>query len=311
MQCRRYPRRCPNLEDDVTEFEYSNIVVDRVGTEGRVARITLNRPEVLNALSPKLIDELDHALRAMEVDQSVRVIILRGAGRAFSAGWDFGDTDLFESKYADERIQLTDEEGRPYVYNFGAGLRVGAEVQLKLWDVAKVTIVQAHGYAVAGGMELAMMADLVTASSTCQFGHPGHRGMGVARNGMILPLVIGMRKAKELFYTGDPITGDTAESWGLINYAWPEEELEARTIALADRVANISGDLLGVLKQGVNAFYENMGMRQAIQQITQLDATAQHTESGYAWQDSYKKHGLRDALKMRDAPYGDYGSGKR
>lgn len=292
--------------------EYQDILIDRVGTDGRVARITLNRPDSLNALSPRLINELDTALRQLESDQTARVIILRGAGRAFSAGWDLGGTDLFEpQRYAGEGFQLEDGEGRPYVYNFGLGLRQGAEVQLKLWDVAKVTIVQAHGYALAGGMELAMMADLITASVDCQFGHPGHRGIGVARNGMILPLVIGMRKAKELFYTGDPITGETAEEWGLINHAWPEAELEERTIALADRVANLSADFLGVLKQAANSFYENMGIRTAIQQITQLDATAQHTESGYDWQQSFEQLGLREALRRRDTPYGDYTAGPR
>lgn len=294
------------------DTEFQDLLLDRVGTDGRVLRITLNRPDVLNALSPSLINELDIALRQAESDRTVRVIILRGAGRAFSAGWDLGGTDLFASqRYAGDSYTIEDDDGRPLTYNFGLGLRQGAEVQLKLWDVAKVTIVQAHGYALAGGMELAMMADLITASDTCQFGHPGHRGIGVARNGMILPLVLGMRKAKELFFTGDPISGTEAEEIGLINYAWPEDELDERTIAFADRIANLSGDFLGVLKQGVNSFYENMGMRQAIQQITQLDATAQHTESGYAWQERIRTLGLRGALQARDTPYGDYGAAKR
>jgi enoyl-CoA hydratase len=300
------------MESAMPDTEFQDLLLDRVGTDGRVLRITLNRPDVLNALSPSLINELDIALRQAESDRTVRVIILRGAGRAFSAGWDLGGTDLFASqRYAGDSYTIEDDDGRPLTYNFGLGLRQGAEVQLKLWDVAKVTIVQAHGYALAGGMELAMMADLITASDTCQFGHPGHRGIGVARNGMILPLVLGMRKAKELFFTGDPISGTEAEEIGLINYAWPEDELDERTIAFADRIANLSGDFLGVLKQGVNSFYENMGMRQAIQQITQLDATAQHTESGYAWQERIRTLGLRGALQARDTPYGDYGAAKR
>lgn len=296
----------------MVEQSFSDIVVDRVGTNGRVARITLNRPEVMNALSPNLINELDLALRQLEADQSARVIILRGAGRCFSAGWDLGGTDLFSvPRYADASYQIKDEKDRDYTFNFAMGLRQGAEVQLKLWDVAKVTIVQAHGYVLAGGMELAMMSDLITASTTCRFGHPAHRGVGVARNGMILPLVLGMRKAKELFYTGDTLDGMQAEELGLINYAWPEEELEERTIAFADRVANLSADFLGLLKQGANAFYEHMGMRQAIQQTTQLDAIAQHTESGYEWQDNFREYGLRGALERRDGPYGDYGSRRK
>jgi enoyl-CoA hydratase len=292
--------------------EFHDILIDRAGTDERVARITLNRPEVLNALSARLISELDDALRVLETDDSARVIILRGAGRAFSAGWDVGGGNLHSNaRYPGESYTTEDEEGRARVFNHGLALRVGAEVQLKLWDVAKVTVVQAHGYCIAGGMELAMMGDLITASETCQFGHPGHRGLGVARNGMILPLVVGMRKAKELFYTGDAITGAQAAEVGLINYAWPEDELEDRTIQFADRVANNSADFLGVLKHAANTFYENMGLRQSIQAITQLDATAQFTGSGYEWQEAIDARGFKGAVAWRDGRYGDYGSAKQ
>jgi len=167
--------------------------------------------------------------------------------------------------------------------------------------------VQAHGYCIAGGLELAMMADLVTGSTDCQFGHPGHRGMGVARNGMILPLVIGMRKAKELFYTGDSVDGVEAERLGLINYAWPEEELEARTVALADRIAITSSDFLAGLKAGVNRFYENMGLSAAVEGLTLLDAAVHQTDSAYEWRDRVEKDGLREAVAWRDGRYGDYG----
>jgi enoyl-CoA hydratase len=289
--------------------QFEDILIDRVGSDGRVARITLNRPEVLNALSSRLIGELEDALRLLETDDSARVIILRGAGRAFSAGWDFGGGNLHTNPhYADASYTTEDDEGRPQVFNFGLALRVGAEVQLKLWDVGKVTIVQAHGYCVAGGMELAMMADLITASDTCQFGHPGHRGLGVARNGMILPLVVGMRKAKELFYTGDAISGSEAERIGLINYAWPEAELDERTIQFADRIANSSGDYLGVLKTAANTFYENMGLRQSVSATTHLDATSQYTESGYEWHEKLSELGFKGAVAWRDGRYGDYGA---
>lgn len=283
---------------------FADIIIDRVGTDDRVARITLNKPEVMNAISPNTVNELDRALRMLEADQSVRVIILRGAGRCFSAGWDLGASDLHTgTRYGDANYTVKDERGREYAFNFAMALRQGAEVQLKLWDVAKVTIVQAHGYVLAGGMEFAMMGDLITASTTCRFGHPAHRGVGVGRNGMILPLVIGMRKAKELFFTGDTIDGIEAESLGLINYAWPEDELEERTIALADRIANISADFLGVLKLGINSFYEQMGIRQAIQQVTLLDSMAQHTEANFKWWEDFETHGLREAVARRDGPY--------
>lgn len=291
-------------------MEFQDLLIDRVGTDGRVARITLNRSEVLNALSPRLIGELDDALRMLEKDDSARVIILRGAGRAFSAGWDLGSAEYI-STTQHAGYTVADDQDRPLVHNHALALRVGAEVQLKLWDVSKVTVVQAHGYCIAGGMELAMMGDLITASDTCQFGHPGHRGLGQSRNGMILPLIVGMRKAKELLYTGDAITGTQAEEIGLINYAWPEDELEERTIAFADRVATLSADFLGVLKAGANTFYENMGMRSSIQTTTLLDAVSQHTESGYAWVDKFSQEGLKAAVAWRDGMHGDYGAARQ
>lgn len=289
--------------------KFEHIVVDRVGTDDRVARITLNRPEKLNALAPQTLGEFETALRDLEADLSARVIILRGAGRAFSVGHDLSGTDLHVSPQTPERTFPTvDEQGRPLVYNFGTSLRQGTDIFMYFWRMAKVTIVQTHGYCLAGGMELAMMGDLVTTTTNCQFGHPGHRSIGLARNGMILPLVIGMRKAKELFYTGDAVSGTEAVELGIANYAWAHDDIDEKTIALADRVANQSADFLAVLKAGANRFYENMGIDSSVQATTQLDATAQLTQSAYEWSDRYKRDGLKEALAWRDGQYGDYGA---
>ena len=148
-----------------------------------------------------------------------------------------------------------------------------------------------------------MMADLVVAADDANMGHPGHRGLGVARNGMILPLVIGMRRAKELSYTGEYITGEEAERIGMINYAWPEAELEERTIAFADRIAIASADHLGILKVNMNRFYENMGIYSSVRSSTEQDAMAQFTEFAYGWQDQLQENGLKAALAWRDGPY--------
>jgi enoyl-CoA hydratase len=292
--------------------EFENLIVDRVGTDGRVARLTLNRPEVMNAISPGLVYELHTALRALEADHETRVIILRGAGRAFCTGYDISGLGSRGSAMSPGAVfKSRDDEGRPLAVNTAVSMRQVSDVQMYLFKMAKVTIAQAHGYCIAGGLELAMMTDLVTTTKTCQFGHPGHRGLGVARNGAILPLVIGMRKAKELFYTGDAVDGVEAERLGLVNYAWPEDELEDRTIALADRVANLSSDLLAALKAGANRFYENMGIYSDIESATMMDATAQLTETAYEWRDRVGRDGLRAALAWRDGMYGDYGARPR
>ena len=286
---------------------YQFIELDRVGTDGRVGRITLNRPEKMNALSQELLYELNDALHDYEADQSVRVIILRGAGRTFSAGYDLapagGGADAVVRRHA-----VTDAKGRRLLMGIRTGMQQVTDIHLYFWNMARVTIAQVHGYALAGGCELAMMADLITAADDAQFGHPGLRGLGTSRTGVIWPLVIGMRKAKELYYTGDSISGAEAERIGMINYAWPKEELEERTIALADRIANLSADHLAILKLNMNRFYENMGIYSSVRSSTDLDAAAQFTEQAYLWQDKVRESfeagtGLKGALEWRDGPY--------
>ena len=277
--------------------DYETLLIDRVGTDGRVGRITLNRPEKLNALSRELFIELNEALHDMEADHTIRVIVLRGAGRAFCAGYDLTGSRSGRS------YKFRDDSGRMLLMNMRTSIQQNTEVQMYFWNMAKVTISCIHGFAAAGGCELAMMADLVVAADDANIGHPGHRGLGVARNGMIWPLVIGMRKAKELSYTGEYITGEEAQQIGMINYAWPEAELEERTIAFADRIAIATADHLGILKVNMNRFYENMGIYSSVRSSTEQDAMAQFTEFAYEWQDQIREHGLKEALAWRDGPY--------
>src|SRR3970282_946201 len=156
-----------------------------------------------------------------------------------------------------------------------------------------------------------MMPARVTAADDAQRGHPGLRGLGTSRTGVIWPLVIGMRKAQELYYTGESVTGSEAERIGMINYAFPKDELESRTLALADRIANLSADHLAILKVNMNRFYENMGIYSSVRTSTDLDAAAQFTAQSYAWQDKMRESveagtGLKAALDWRDGPYRDY-----
>ncbi|MCC6381191.1 MAG: enoyl-CoA hydratase/isomerase family protein [Dehalococcoidia bacterium] len=284
-----------------------NLALDRVGTDGRVGRITLNRPEKMNALSQELLFELNGALHDYEADPSVRVVVLRGAGRTFSAGYDLaargGGSDAIVRRY-----QQADDHGRRLLMGIRTGMQQITDIHMYFWNMAKVTIAQVHGYALAGGCELAMMADLVTAADDAQLGHPGLRGLGTSRTGVIWPLVIGMRKAKELYYTGDSVSGREAERVGMINHAWPKEELEERTVALADRIATLSADHLAILKLNMNRFYENMGIYSSVRSSTDLDAAGQYTAQAYQWQDKMRESfeqggGLKAALEWRDTPY--------
>lgn len=294
---------------------FENILIDRAGTDGRVARITLNRPEKMNALSQELLFELTDALHDLEADASAHVIILRGNGRTFSAGYDLtparGGADGVVRRY-----RGADDQGRRLLMGTRTGMQQITDIHMYFWNMAKVTIAQVHGYALAGGCELVMMADLVVAAEDAQLGHPGLRGLGTSRTGVIWPLVIGMRKAKELYYTGDSVSGAEAERIGMINHAWPKEELDERTVALADRIANLSADHLAILKLNMNRFYENMGIYSSVRSSTDLDAAAQFTAQAYAWQDKMRESaaagvGLKGALDWRDGPYRDYRAGGR
>jgi enoyl-CoA hydratase len=289
---------------------FENLLIDRVGTDNRVGRITLNRPEKMNSLSQELLFELNDALHDLEADDDVRVIIVRGAGRTFSAGYDLaparGGADAVVRRYKGR-----DSQNRRLIMGTRTGMQQITDIHMYFWNMAKITIAQIHGYALAGGCELAMMADLVTAADDAQLGHPGLRGLGTSRTGVIWPLVIGMRKAKELYYTGDSVTGAEAERIGMINHAFPKDELETRTIEMADRIANMTADHLAILKLNMNRFYENMGIYSSVRSSTDLDAAGQFTGESYMWQDKMRESaeagtGLKGALDWRDGRYRDY-----
>ena len=283
--------------------EYENVLMDRAGTDDRVGIITLNRPEKLNALSQELLYDFDGALHDMEADHTIRVIVVKGAGRAFSAGYDLTPSQKTGADAVVRRHRGVDDKGRRLLMGIRTGMQQITDIHMYFWNMAKVTIAQVHGYAVAGGCEMAMMADLVVAADDAQLGHPGLRGLGTSRTGVIWPLVIGMRKAKELYYTGENVTGTEAEEIGMINYAWPKEELEDRTLAFADRLAIMSADHLAILKLNMNRFYENMGIYSSVRSSTDLDAAGQFTEFSYDWQEKMREEGLKEALQWRDGPF--------
>lgn len=306
----------------------TDLLIDRVGADGRVARITLNRPEKMNALSPEMLYELDDALHDLEADDSARVIVLRGAGRAFCAGFDLGgiygkrhgasaesDSGAGDAPSANGQrrgggrsYRMVDEQGRRLLMGIRTSLQQITDLQLYFWNMAKVTIAQVHGACLAGGCEFAMMADLIVAAEDARIGHPGQRGMGVSRTGCIWPLMIGMRKAKELAYTGDSVSGAEAARIGMVNYAYPLDELESRTIALADHVAVLSADHLAILKLSMNRFYENMGIYSSVRSASDHDAAGQFTAQAYAWQEAVRGslgagRGMRDAIAWRDGSH--------
>ena len=283
---------------------FENVSIDRAGTDGRVALLTLNRPEKMNALSQELLFELSDALHDLEADDSARVIIVRGAGRTFSAGYDLaparGGADAVVRRY-----RGADDKGRRLLMGTRTGMQQITDIHMYFWNMAKVTIAMVHGYALAGGCELAMMADLVTAAEDAQFGHPGLRGLGTSRTGVIWPLVIGMRKAKELLYTGDSVSGTEAERIGMVNRAVPADKLDAEVERWAERIALQAPDSLALQKRSVNTYFEAMGIYQALHSATDTDAMYQFSGQAYLWQDKIRELGMREAVSWRDGEYRD------
>ena len=194
---------------------FENVLLDRTGTDDRIGRITLNRPEKMNALSQELIYDFRDALEYFEADDDVRVLIVKGAGRTFSAGYDLTPPGGYGADAVHRKFRTVDEDGNRLIMGIRGGMARVTDIWLYFWNMQKVTIAQLHGYAIAGGFELSMMADLVVAADDTQIGHPGLRFAG-SRTSAILPLLTNMRKAKELFYTGDPIRATEAAELNLI-----------------------------------------------------------------------------------------------
>ena len=256
-----------------------------------VSRITLNRPESRNALNNTLRGEIYGTLEANDNDDSIRVTIIRGAGKAFCAGYDLKSDTSAE---------------RPFHTAGGDGswARHVVEGAFRVWDLAKPVLAQVHGYCLAGGTELATSCDLVYIAEDAKVGYPVVRSMSPPDN-QFFPWVVGMRKAMEMMLTGDAISGEEAVQYGFANRAFPIESLEEEVLKVAEKIAKIPTDLEQMNKRAVHRQMELMGMRAAIRQGTEIQALAFHTESTRAHFKELRA-GLTDALSKRDGKFGDY-----
>ena len=273
---------------------YETIIYEKI--DEKVFRLTLNRPEKLNAMSPKLLQELDQALDVYEDDPEASVLIIRGAGRAFSAGYDLGGAgSALGSRFTvtNDRIQCQ---------------RIVNRWQ-RLWSCPKPTIAQVHGYCLAGATEFIGHCDLVFASEDATFGHPAGRQLGVLPSLSLWPVLMGPRKSKEYFFTGDSMTAQEALDWHLINRVYPKDKLEAETLNYARRVAMVSVELLMLHKAAVNRYLEVTGFRAAEQSSADLDVIAHMTEAVKDWVKAQREMGLKGALAQRDRPFAKKQSG--
>jgi enoyl-CoA hydratase len=268
------------------------------------ARIILNRPDKLNALSLKLLTELSEAVWEADNDRDVHCLIVKGAGRAFSAGYDLAGSD---GPVPASRIE--DREANRY--RSGAGFDDDAwqmersqRLRMALFDAHKLSIAQVHGYCLAGGTDVALLCDMVIAADDAVIGFPAGRSMGALPNNMWL-YNVGPQWAKRLTLTGDSVTGAEAAELGLAMKAVPPADLEAEVEQLADRLALVDPDVLTVNKRIINLGLELMGARTLQRLAVENDARGHTAAAARAFFRQAREEGLRQALLDRDGPFGD------
>lgn len=272
------------------------------GVAGAVATITLQGEDDVNTIVPPMLDELEAAVSQATRDRSVKVIVLQGAGRSFCAGFNFSagfhqwDDHLAvdgEWDAGGDLIMVTSHE-------HGWVPRM-----MSLWRTPKPVIAKVHGWAVGGGSELALCADIVIASDDARFGAPYARMWGAHHAGMWVHR-LGLAKAKELALTGAAVSAPDAVAIGLINRAVPFAELHDVVDELAGELATIPASQLAAQKLVVNQAFENMGLRSTQLLGSVMDSMMRNTAEARSWIRVAEESGVAAAIEQRDGPFGDY-----
>jgi enoyl-CoA hydratase len=289
----------------MTEFDQEMLVYDLLEfikvdrPRANILRITLNRPEKRNAMSYELRRELFAVLEHADADDSVRVIVLRGAGKCFSSGYDLtqGSAGGGGNKPATTP---------PYYTASGIGYWARHVVDgcFRMWDMAKPLIAEVHGYCLAGGTELAASCDLVYVADDAEIGYPPVRLMSPPDN-QFFPWMIGMRPAMEMMLTGDSISGVEAAELGFANRSYPIENLEDAVLDVAERVAKVPTPLQQMNKRALHRQMEAMGIRNGVRAGTDVQAQAWFTPEVIDYVSELRR-GITGALDQRDGRFGDY-----
>ncbi len=257
---------------------------------GPVRRLTMNRPAALNALNAELTDALSAAIRRAGSDDGVAVVVLRGAGRAFCAGYDLNE---------DASGGVLDAR------HWHEDLAHATDRMLEILDCPKPVIASVHSYCLAGGTDLMLACDLAVAADDAYFGYVDVRfGSGVVS--MFLPWVIGVRAAKELLFTGeDRVSADEAHRIGLVNRVVPRDRLDGATMTLAEEIAKNEPFVVQTTKRAVNRAWDVAGFRTAMAANTELDVMIE--TANLPARDEFRRitqeQGLKAAIAWRDARF--------
>ena len=261
---------------------------------GRIARITLNRPDKLNAINDVLPRALRDAVGEANRDDAVHVIVLSGAGRAFCAGYD---------------LEMYAEKPRPVAYSQDmpwdpmvdyAGMSANTECFMSLWRSFKPVICKVHGYAVAGGSDIALCSDMIVMAEDARIGYPPARVWGCPTTAMWIYRV-GAERAKRMLLTGDLVTGVEAARMGLVTEAVPAAELDAAVERWAERMAGVPKNQLMMQKLMINQAYDNMGLATTQMIATIFDGITRHSPEGFAFKQRCETVGFKQAVRERDS----------
>ena len=247
-------------------------------------RLVLNRPAKLNAISAELREALAAAIADATADERVRVIVIAGAGRAFCSGYDLS------------------EAAPETAWDWRDVLARDVEAMLAVWSCPKPVIAQVHGYALAGGLELAMACDLIVAAEGAQLGEPEIR-FGSAPVTLLMPFIIGQKRTRELLMTGDLIDAAEAERIGLINRVVPAERLAAEVDALAGKLARVPPDVMAPTKLMLNRAMDAAGFAAAVEMGLDLQSFVNMSATAREFDAIVRRDGLKAALAWRDRRY--------
>lgn len=261
--------------------------------DGRIARITLNRPDVLNAIDDDVPRELAAAVERADDDPHVHVIVLSGAGRAFCSGYD-----LAYYAEANGAGNVTQEMPWDPMKDYAFMMR-NTQHFMSLFRSRRPVICKVHGFAVAGGSDVALCSDIVIMAETAQIGYMPVRVWGCPTTAMWV-YRLGPEKAKRMLFTGDKIDGREAEKLGLVLKAVPESELDAEVEALANRMASVPQNQLMMQKLMINQAFYNMGLQSTQMVATLFDGITRHSPEGIHFKTRAESVGWKQAVAERD-----------
>jgi enoyl-CoA hydratase len=288
--------------------------------QGSVAVITLNRPEKMNTLTEAVVQGVADSIDRATASRPVRSIVLRGAGRVLTGGYDLtpgtagkgGGAAEIEAGWGSP-FDAPGPKPREGAWDPVRDLQfMGNNVKrfMKIWECPKPVLGQIHGWAVGGATDMILCCDLLFMAEDAFIGYAPSRIFGTPTT-MMWVYRLGLEHAKQFLLSGDAIDAKTAHRIGLVSYVCPPDEIEETILAHAKRLENIPANQLALNKLLINQSFENMGLRTTQLLGTLFDGVTRHTEEAYQWVESFGEKGFRQVISERDAPFGDYGERDR